>query len=353
MHSRRAVEFLEVDGSQGEGGGQILRTALAFSGILSSPVKVTNIRAGRPTPGLKRQHVSAVRVLAEVFGGEVSGAKEGSSEVRFVPGPPRSGSLSFDMETAASITLVLQAVVPAVALAGSTLSIELVGGTDVPWSPTFDYFHDVVLQAFGAIGINFEAAATRRGYYPRGGGKVKASIDPCKSVVPLDLLAEPNLSDIRIRSRCGGLPRHVAERQLTAASEVLAKSGISTTENEVAVEQAESPGSSIVIYSTGGRFYLGSDAIGARGKRAEAVGADAGSRFVAVADSGACLDSNLADMLLPLLSLAPGPSRVKIPEATTHLESGLQLASQFTSCAYSVQADGKSSIVTITPVQTK
>lgn len=347
------MEYLEVDGSQGEGGGQILRTALAFSGIQSRPVRVTNIRAGRPTPGLKRQHVSAVEVLAEVFGGEVSGAKEGSSEVRFIPGPPRPSSLSFDMGTAASITLVLQAVVPAVALAGSTLSIELVGGTDVPWSPTFDYFRDVVRQAFGSVGIKFDVSAVRRGYYPRGGGKVKASIEPCKSMVPLELLVEPNLSDVRIRSRCGGLPRHVAERQLTAASEVLAKSGIRTRESEVEVEQTESAGSSIIVYSTGGGFYLGSDAIGARGKRAEAVGADAGNRFVAVANSGACLDSNLADMLLPLLSLARGPSRVKVPEATTHLESGLQLARQFTSCAYSVEPDGKSSIVTITPTHTK
>ena len=347
------MEFVEVDGSQGEGGGQILRTALAFAGIQSKPVKVTNIRAGRPIPGLKRQHVSAVEVLAEVFGGQVSGANEGSSEVRFIPGPPRSGSLSFDMGTAASITLVLQAVVPAVALAGSNLSIELVGGTDVPWSPTFDYFHDVVRQAFGAIGIKFEVSAIKRGYYPRGGGRVIASIDPSKSVVPIDLLAEPSLSDVRILSRCGGLPRHVAERQLKAASEVLTKSEIRTRESEVVAEQTESPGSSVMVYSTGLGFYLGSDAIGARGKRAEAVGSDAGNKFVAIADSGACLDSNLADMLLPLLSLAPGPSKVKIPEATTHLESGLRLARQFTSCAYSVESDGKSSIVTMTPTQKK
>jgi RNA 3'-phosphate cyclase len=347
------MEFLEVDGSQGEGGGQILRTALAFSGILSKPVKVAKIRAGRPTPGLKRQHVSAVEVLAEVFGGEVIGAKEGSSEVTFVPGSPLGGSLAFDMGTAASITLVLQALVPAVAIAGSSLSIELVGGTDVPWSPTFDYFRDVVKQAFGAIGIKFEATAIRRGYYPRGGGMVKASIEPCKSVVPLDLRVRPSLTDVGIRSRCGGLPRHVAERQLGAASAVLTKSGIRMGRSEVAAEQTLSPGSSVLVYSTALGFYLGSDAIGARGKRAEAVGADAANRFVALAASGACLDSNLADMLIPLLSLAPGPSMVKIPEGTSHLESGLRLAKQFTSCTYSVDQKGNSSLVTITPARAK
>ncbi|MDA4125701.1 MAG: RNA 3'-terminal phosphate cyclase [Thaumarchaeota archaeon] len=347
------MEFLEVDGSQGEGGGQILRTALAFSGIQSRPVRVTKIRAGRPTPGLKRQHVSAIEVLAKVFEAEIVGAMEGSSEVRFVPGPPRSGSLSFDMGTAASITLLLQAVVPAVALAGSSLSIELIGGTDVPWSPTFDYFREVVRMAFGAIGVKFEVSAIRRGYYPRGGGRVKASVEPCVSLVPLDLLDRPSLSDVRIRSRCGVLPRHVAERQLSAATTVLSKSGFRIGGGEITTEQTDSPGSSVLVYTTGEGFYLGSDAIGARGKPAEAVGADAGNRFVAVADSGACLDSNIADMLLPLLSLAPRPSRVKIHEVTAHLESGLRLASQFTSCVYSVQPEGKSSLVTITPAKAK
>jgi RNA 3'-phosphate cyclase len=347
------MEFLEVDGSQGEGGGQILRTALAFSGIRSRPVRVTNIRAGRPTPGLKRQHVSAVKVLERVFQGQVSGAEEGSSEVSFVPGPPQSGSLSFDMGTAASITLVLQAVVPAVALAGSTLTIELTGGTDVPWSPTLDYFRAVVREAFRAIGIRFEASAVRRGYYPRGGGKVRASIEACRSMTPLELLGEPNLSDVRISSRCGILPRHVAERQFTSASEILSKSGIRVGGSEVSAEESDSPGSSIAIHSTGVKSYLGSDAIGARGRRAEEVGADAGNRFVAFANSGASLDSNLADMLLPLLSLAPGPSKVRIPEATAHLESGLQLARQFTSCTYSVEPSDKGSIVAITPVKPK
>jgi len=347
------MEVLQVDGSQGEGGGQILRTALAFSGILSRPVRVSNIRAGRPTPGLKRQHLSALEVLAKVFDGEVRGAKEGSLEVSFVPGSPRPGSLSFDMGTAASITLVLQAVVPAVALAGSKLSIGLVGGTDVPWSPTFDYFRQVVSKAFGAIGIKFEASALRRGYYPKGGGRVEASVEPCKSVVPLDLSVRPGLSEVSIHSRCGGLPRHVAERQFGAASTLLVKSGFSVEASEVSAEQTESPGSSVLVSSTGKGFYLGSDGIGARGKSAEVVGAEAANRFVAVADSGACLDSNLADMVLPLLALAAGPSRVRIPEVTAHLESGLRLASQFTSCAYSVEVVGKSSVVTITPFRAK
>ena len=163
-----AVEPIEVDGSKGEGGGQILRTAVAFAVIQGKPVRVREIRAGRDVPGLKRQHVSALQVLSKVFGGELTGATEGSSVVTFVPGKGRSQRLSVDMGTAASITLVLQAVVPAVALTRSRLELDLVGGTDVPWSPTYDYYERIVREAFRLIGIRFDITSSRRGYYPRG-----------------------------------------------------------------------------------------------------------------------------------------------------------------------------------------
>jgi RNA 3'-phosphate cyclase len=343
------VEFLEVDGSQGEGGGQILRTAIAFSAIQRRPVRVSKIRAGRALPGLKRQHLSALEVIAKAFRGKLTGATEGSSTVSFVPGTPEPGALSIDMRTAASITLVLQAVVPAVALTGSRLSIELTGGTDVPWSPTFDYFQRVVGDSYESVGIRFGAGATSRGYYPRGGGKVEATIEPCESLTPLDLSSRQEVSDVRLVSRCGMLPRHVAERQLSSASKVLEASGIRVLRGEVSEEESASPGSSMLAYHTGGEVFLGADAIGARGKRAEEVGEDAARRFVAAARSGARLDSNLADMLLPLLSLAPRPSKVRVYEVTPHLEAGLQLASQFTSCSWSVRSDQGGPVVSVIP----
>jgi RNA 3'-terminal phosphate cyclase (ATP) len=253
------------------------------------------------------------------------------------------------MGTAASITLVLQTFVPEVALSGARISLDLIGGTDVPWSPTFDYFEVVVSRALAEIGIKFEASAPRRGYYPRGGGKVRASVEPCTSLVPLDFMVRPGLSEANICSRCGSLPRHVAERQLNAASAVLEKSGFKVRDGQVGTGQTESPGSSILAYSTGKGHFLGTDGIGAKGKSAEKVGEDAARRFVAAAGSGACLDSNLADMVLPLLSLAPGASRVRIPEVTAHLKSGLLVAGKFTSSISSIESGGKSSIVTITP----
>ncbi|MDE1854088.1 MAG: RNA 3'-terminal phosphate cyclase [Thaumarchaeota archaeon] len=343
------MAFVEVDGSQGEGGGQILRTAVAFSAIKRVPVRVVKIRAGREVPGLKRQHLSALLTLARIFGGELSGAEEGSSAVSFVPGKPRLQELAIDMGTAASITLVLQAVVPAVSLSGSKLSLGLTGGTDVPWSPTFDYFQRVVREGYRSMGIKVDVTSSRRGYYPRGGGRVTASIEPCESVLPLDMTSRSEVTGVRLLSRCAKLPRGVAERQMASASEIISRSGMHIEAADVSEEQADSPGSSILAYSVGAHALLGSDAIGAKGKPAEEVGREAASRFVAMARSGGCLDSNLADMLVPLLALAPGPSRVRVPEVTPHLQSGLHLAEQFVQFEWSVESEGGSALVTLRP----
>lgn len=343
------MAFVEVDGSEGEGGGQILRTAIAFSAILRRPVRVAKIRAGRRVPGLRRQHLSALEVLGRVFGGEVEGASEGSSAVTFRPGEARLSELSVDMGTAASVTLVLQAVVPAVALSGRKLRLELTGGTDVPWSPTFDFVDRVLRPALRAVGVAFDTRAARRGYYPRGGGRVTSVIEQCQSLKPLELVSRQKVSGVGIISRSGSLPSHVADRQARAASSLLEGAGLRVLAKEVSVEESDSPGSSILVHGAGPGAYLGSDGIGARGRPAEEVGRDAASRFLAEAESGGCMDENLADMVLPLLSLAPSPSRVRVRATTSHLTSGLELARLFTGCRWSVDDQGVSSVVTVVP----
>jgi RNA 3'-phosphate cyclase len=345
------VDSVEVDGSFGEGGGQILRTAAAFSVALRRPIHVTKIRAGRNEPGLRQQHVSSLEILRAVSEGKLEGCRVGSSEITFIPGAGSAKSLFFDLKTAASITLVMQAVIPAVALSGGELSLELVGGTDVPWSPTFDYTANVLRRAFSLLGLEFRAEALSRGYYPKGGGRVKISIERSGAPKELVLVDPPKAMKASIVSRCGSLPDHVAKRQVESAVRVLESKGIEVASASSSTEQSISPGSSVLVWDATAGRVVGSDAIGARGKSAESVGTEAGERFAVTLLSDACVDSNLADMLAPVLSLAKRESRVRILGATTHLETNLQVAKLFTSCGYSVESRGSSSVLRITPAQ--
>ena len=149
------MEFLEIDGSFGEGGGQTIRIATSFAVILNRPIRVNRVRAGRRIPGLRPQHAATLRILTEICGGTLEGGTVGSTEFTFIPGRVEKRSMTVDMGTAASVTLALQAIVPAISLSGSSLDLDLIGGTDVPWSPTCDYFSQVFSPCLRRLGIVF------------------------------------------------------------------------------------------------------------------------------------------------------------------------------------------------------
>jgi RNA 3'-terminal phosphate cyclase (ATP) len=241
-------------------------------------------------------------------------------------------------------------VIPAVALTHSALALELKGGTDVPWSPTLDYLSTVVAKAYGVLGISFGLRATRRGYYPNGGGTVHARVEPTVSVGSAVFGPPEGPVSVDLTSRCAGLPRHVAERQLDSMERVLASSGIHVDSRTISEEQADSPGSSVLAAVTSRGRILGADAIGARGKRAEEVGRDAAQRLVSTLRSRAPVDANLADMVAPLLSLLRGPSRLIVPEVSLHLITGLYVARLFTQCSYSWRKKGTAAVVEVRPV---
>lgn len=341
--------MLKIDGSQGEGGGQILRTAVTLSAITNKPVEITSIRSKRPNPGLRPSHLTAIKILAELFSAKVENLRVGADWVRFEPsGRFKGGTAKVDIGTAGSIPLTLMAVVPAVSLSGNELEIEITGGTDVKASPTIDYIRYVVSEAFRSIGIKFSVDVVKRGYYPKGGGVVRAVIQQCRSPSPSEFV-NGRYVEPKITSVCSELPKHVAERQISAALISLEKAGIKCNSYSASYESALSPGTSILVYSVSdfGGPYIGGDSIGEIGKRAEAIGQEAAARFTESALAGAAVDPFLADMLVLPLCLAKGRSVYRTSRVTEHLRTNLQVASLLTGCKFDIKPVEGGRLVTI------
>lgn len=338
--------MIVIDGSFGEGGGQILRYTLALAAVLGKPVRIVNIRARRENPGLQRQHLTVVKALAEITRARVRGATLGSTEVEFEPHGILGGSYFFDIGTAGSITLVLQSLLLVAAFSEKPVEIRLRGGTDVPWSPTYDYFRNVFLHHLSRIGYEVELELIRRGHYPRGGGEVVARItDPPRGFKPLSLSERGGIVSIRGVSHAVRLPRHVAERQARAAREKLISMGINAP-IEIEIESYPpdkdphiGQGSGIAIWADSQNTRLGADSIGARDKRAEEVGVEAASRLASDLLTGASLDTHMSDMIVPYLLLAHGPSEVTCASLTLHAYTIIEVSRKMISDA-SIEYEG-------------
>ncbi|MEM2202842.1 MAG: RNA 3'-terminal phosphate cyclase [Sulfolobales archaeon] len=335
-----------IDGSFGEGGGQILRYTLALAAVLRKPVRIVNIRARRENPGLQRQHLTVVKALAEISRARVRGAVLGSTEVEFEPQGVTGGSFFFDIGTAGSVTLVLQSLLLVAAFSERQVELRIRGGTDVPWSPTYDYFKNVFLYHLSKIGYKVELELVRRGHYPRGGGEVIARInDPPKGFKPLSLSERGGIVSIRGISHAVRLPRHVAERQARAAKERLATLGINVP-IEIEIESYPpdrdphiGQGSGIAIWADSQNTRLGADSIGARDKRAEDVGIEAASRLANDLLTGASLDTHMSDMIVPYLLLARGPSEVTCASLTLHAYTIIEISKKLVS-GVSIEYEG-------------
>ncbi len=338
--------MIKIDGSYGEGGGQILRSSVALSVITGRAVEIRNIRAKRNPPGLRAQHIAAIKVLGELSDAEIHNLEVGSSLIRFIPGEIRKKKVTLDIGTAGSITMVLQAAIPAVSLSGVDAEVELIGGTDVRWSPTLDYVRYVLRDAYKLVGIRFDIEVFRRGYYPKGGGRVKCIIRKA-DLRAVELLSTPR-PDPRVVSVCSMLPKHVAKRQADAALAVLKKAGIKCDSCSISFEDSLSPGSSILVYSTASCGpFIGGDAIGERGKPAEVVGSEAARDFLNPYKKGASVDKHLADMLVLPLAFSGSESRFTVDEVTKHLETNLYVIKTILGCDYGIESYGQNFLVTL------
>ncbi len=315
--------MIEIDGSFGEGGGQILRTAVALAVIVGKPVRVYNIRAKRSNPGLRPQHMAALKALAEISDAEVKGLHVGSTEVVFKPRTIKPGRYRINIGTAGSVTLVLQALLPVLAYSPGPVELEVVGGTDVPWSPPIDYVRAVLLWFLKILGYNVQLEVIRRGHYPKGGGVVRVKIqNPPRGFRSIDLTERGEINEVHVYSHATNLPRHVAERQARAVENRLRAEGIKcgiVRHIEWKEKGAElGPGSGVVVVAYCKHSVLGGDALGAKGKRAEVVGTEAAEELIEDLETNAALDRHMSDMIIPYLSLADGTSRISGARLTMH-----------------------------------
>ena len=299
--------MLEIDGSMGEGGGQVLRTTLSLSCVLGREVRIKNIRAGRSKPGLAAQHLTACNLLSEISGAKMSGAALGSTEIAFSPGKISGGDYKFDIGTAGSCTLLLQAALPVLAHAAHPSSLEIKGGTHVSHSPTFEYFSEVFLPAARKFGLRAEAEMPRAGFYPKGGGIVSLKVEPSKL---LGCNFEHGKQPIKYSILASSLPPHVLQRE---EEEIKKKfPGCAGVTREV---EASCAGNALTIWS--GAF--GASALGEVGKPAEKVAQEACAALAEGLQSGCAIDTHLADQLLIYAALAQGKSAFSTPEFSSHL----------------------------------
>lgn len=329
--------MLKIDGSFGEGGGQILRTAIALSCVTGKAVEVYNIRANRPNPGLAAQHLKGIEVAKLISDAEVEGLKLGSTRVVFKPKKIRGGNFKIDIGTAGSVTLILQTILLPSLFAERESVFEIIGGTDVSWSPPIDYFRFVTMRALRELGAKVEVELIKRGYYPRGGGKIRVKVEPSK-LKGKDF--EKVKDEIRGISHCQNLPRQVAERQAESARKFLENKNLKANIN-VEVSEGPSTGSGITLWSS----YKGGSSLGEKGKRAEVVGEEAAKNFLEEYLSDSVFDCHLADQIMAFAALASGSTSYTTSKITLHQISNAFVINKF--IEGSVEIDEKNKIIKI------
>ncbi|MGQ0651229.1 MAG: RNA 3'-terminal phosphate cyclase, partial [Betaproteobacteria bacterium] len=338
---------VEIDGSHGEGGGQLVRTAVALAARRGKPQRHLNKRAPRPQPGLAPQHLAAVRALASLCDARCTGDELRSGTLVFEPGRDiRGGELRVEVGTAGAVTLVLQALLPALFGASGTSRVTVTGGTDVRYAPSWDYFCNVLVPLLRRMRLGVRPALARRGYYPAGGGEVSVEVDPGQPA-PLALgkaTAPPSVSG---EAHVARLPLQVAERMRDAALGTLADAQIAA--RVLQHGEAVGTGGAITLWALGEGRLLGASRVAERGVRAETIGSTTGAALAAELASGASLDEHAADQVLVYAALASGVSRFTVRELSGHARTAIWLIEHFVDTRFSFERRGALTVVAATP----
>ena len=327
---------LTIDGSQGEGGGQILRTSLALSAVTGTPVRIVNIRARRPKPGLQRQHLVAVQAAAQVCDGQLEGAALGSREISMTPQAPRAGPYAFDIGSAGSTTLVLQTVLPILLQAGGPSTITLCGGTHNPMAPPVEFLQESLFPLLQRIGISATFELDRHGFYPAGGGVIRALIQPWQSRALLELMERGKSLGRQAEVLVANLPAHVARREAEALKHGLHWSPREIGEREV---RAPGPGNAVIARLCFAQVTAVFAAFGELRKPAERVAAECAGMVRGYLETGAPVCEHLADQLLLPLALGAG-GRFRTSRPTEHSRTNAAVIAAFLGEAVEMAEEG-------------
>ncbi|MGJ3701647.1 RNA 3'-terminal phosphate cyclase [Variovorax sp. AFSI2.2] len=344
--------MIELDGSQGEGGGQILRTSLALSVATGQPIAIDNIRAGRAKPGLMRQHLACVNAAAEISNAQFEGAELGSQSLRFVPRPVRAGEYRFTIASAGSCMLVLQTVLPPLLLAGAPSQLHLRGGTHNPMAPPFHFLERAFAPLVRRLGADLQLTLRRCGFYPAGGGEVEATIVPAADGLrPFDLVARGALLSGHAECLAPGLARHVATRELETLGQAMGWSGDQLRTG--AARQNEGPGNALLATLAYEHVTEVFTAFGEKTLSAEQVAHALVKELREFQKGQAAVGPHLADQLALLLGLAAWQSgragTFTCSEVTEHTRTNCAVIERFLPVRYDISKAPGAATITARP----
>jgi len=326
--------MISIDGSLGEGGGQVLRTSLGLSLVTGQPFQIVNIRAGRERPGLLRQHLAAVLAAAQVGEAAVDGAFLGSTALTFAPTTIRPGKYHFAVGTAGSGTLVLQTILPALMVGSLPSQIVIEGGTHNMAAPPFDFLARTFLPLIEKMGPKFRASLERYGFYPAGGGRFVVDIEPCGVLRPIEVEERGDVSKPKVHAVVANLPRHIAQREVDAAGAALGcgMEQLRTTETK----NSSGPGNVVMVEVESSAVVEIFTSFGKRGLSAEKVAAAAAAEAGAYLASEAAVCEHLADQLLLPMAMAGGGAFTAVA-ASSHTRTNMEVIAKFLPAKFRVE----------------
>ncbi len=334
--------MITIDGSIGEAGGQILRTAIGLSSLLLKPVKITNIRKNRPNLGLKSQHLTGVKIAGEFTNADIKGLKLNSTEIEFIPKSHRIRSREIDVGTSGSIGLLLQTLTPLLIFADDDVTLDIIGGTAGLGSPTIQYIQNVTFPVLNKLGVHLpEIEIVREGFYPKGQGRVKITFHPVKRLKSVRMIERGKIKSINGISVVGSLPEDIAKRQANSAKKALVEHGYPDAQIGEKVVNTTSPGTSLTLWAGCENTVMGADNIGKLGKRAEQVGEECATDLINSLNSNAALDKWMADQIIPFLALAKDHSEVKVEEITEHCGTNMLVTELILNMKFDVDEKNK------------